>query len=103
MLSFLEYLIQQGLSAASVSNYLSILANFFTLYGWPEAVLHSRKTLLLLKVVKMHNPMKPKIKGVLSIATLKQLVLKLDQDVNLVVFKAIFICWPFLAFLDWHQ
>ena len=44
VLSFLEYLIQQGLAAPSVSNYLSILAHFFALYGWPEAVLHARKT-----------------------------------------------------------
>ena len=36
------------------------------LYAWPETVLHARKTLLG-KAVKIHNPMKPKTKGVLLI------------------------------------
>ena len=91
VLSFLEYLTQQGLSAASVSNYLSILVHFFAMYGWPEAVLHARKTILLIKAVKMHNPMKPKIKGVLSLNMFKQLMSHLVQDVNVVVFKAIYL------------
>ena len=91
VLSFLEYLIQQGLLAASVSNYLSILAHFFALYGWPEWVLHARKTLLLIKAVKMHNPMKPRIKYVLSGTMLKQLMAKVVKDVNIVVFKAIYL------------
>ena len=43
------------------------------LYGWPATVLHAIKTLLLVKAVKIHNPMKPKIKGVSSIGMLKQL------------------------------
>ena len=42
----------------------------------------------------MHNPMKLKIKGVLSIAILKQLILNLDQ-----VFKAIYL----LAFFGFFR
>ena len=57
------------------------------------------KTILLLKAVKMHKPMKPKIKGVLSITMLKQLMLNLVQDVNLVVFKAIYL----LAFFGFFR
>ena len=57
MLSFLEYLIQQNMSAASLSNDLSILTHFFAIYGWPETVLHARKTVLLFKAVKMHSSM----------------------------------------------
>ena len=91
VLSFLEYLIQQGLSASSVPNYLSILTHFFALYGWPKAVLHARKTLLLIKAVKMHNPMKPRIKGVLSLTMLKQLMLHVVKDVSMVVFTAIYL------------
>ena len=58
-----------------------------------------KKTLLLIKAVKMHNPMKPKIKGVLSVAMLKQLMLHLVKDVNVVVFKAIY--W--LAFFGFFR
>ena len=99
VLSFLEHLIQQGLSAASVSNYISILSHFFALYGWPEAVLHARKTLLLVKAVKMHNPMKPKIKGILSVTMLKELMFHVVKDVNALVFKAIYL----LAFFGFFR
>ena len=47
----------------------------------------------------MHNPMKPKIKGVLSVAMLKQLMLHLVKDVNVVVFKAIYL----LAFFGFFR
>ena len=64
-----------------------------------EVVLHARKTLLLIKAVKMHNPMKPKIKGVLSVTMLKQLMSHLVNDVNVMVFKAIYL----LAFFGFFR
>ena len=47
----------------------------------------------------MHNPMKPKTKGVLSVSMLKQLMLHLVKDVNVVVFKAIYL----LAFFGFFR
>ena len=43
--------------------------------------------------------MKPKIKGVLSLTMLKQLMLHVAKDVNMVVFKAIYL----LAFLGFFR
>ena len=74
VVAFLEYLVRSSLSAASLQNYLSALHHHFELYNWGVAALQGRRTLLLVKSIKMHNPLNPKIKGILSIDMLKGLL-----------------------------
>ena len=89
VLAFLEYLTRSSLSAASLQNYLSALHHHFELYNWSVAALQGRRTLLLVKSVKMHNPLKPKIKGILSIDMLKGLMSVLGTMPSAVVYQSI--------------
>ena len=67
VVTFLEYLVRSSLSVASLQNCLTGLSHYFALYSWSGAALQCRRTLLLVKAVKIYNPLKPKIKGILSV------------------------------------
>ena len=51
------------------------------------AALQGRRTLLLVKSVKIHNPLKPKIKGILSVDMLKGLMSVLATVPNAIVYE----------------
>ena len=87
--AFFEYLIYNKLAGPSLQNYVSILSHFFCMYGWPTAVLHSRKIKLMIKSVLTNNPLKPKVKGVLSVENLKQLILVMGTSAEYLVFKVL--------------
>ena len=55
VITFLEFLAQNLLSAASLQNYLTILGHYFVLFAWPKAALQARRTVLLIKSVKMNS------------------------------------------------
>ena len=89
--AFFEYLICNNLSGPSLHNYVSILYHFFCMYGWPTAALHSRKIKLMIKSVLTNNPLKPKVKGVLSVTNLKQLISVMNTAGEQLVFKVLFL------------
>ena len=89
VVAFLEFLVRSSLSAASLQNYLSALHHYFEMYNWSVTALQARRTLLLVKSVKIHNPLKPKIKGILSIDMLKGLISMLGSMPNAVVYQSV--------------
>ena len=89
VVAFLEFLVRSSLSAASLQNYLSALRHYFEMYNWSVTALQARRTLLLVKSVKIHNPLKPKIKGILSVGMLKDLISMLGSMPNAVVYQSI--------------
>ena len=91
VITFLEFLAQNSLSAASLQNYVTVLGHYFSTYAWPKAALQARRTVLLIKSVKMNSVMKPKVKGVMSIQMLKILVEKLQVMPNYLTYKAIML------------
>ena len=91
VIAFFEYLICNNLSSPSLHNYVSILHHFFGMYGWPTTALHSRKIKLMMKSVLTNNPLKPKVKGVLSVTNLKQLISVLNTAGEQEVFGALFL------------
>ena len=71
---FIEYLAQQGLRAQTVTNYVSVLSHYFTLYGLDTSILTSKLYSLAIKAVAHNAPLSFKVKGILSISKLRQLV-----------------------------
>ena len=91
VITFLEFLGQNSLSAASLQNYVTVLGHYFSMYAWPKAALQARRTVLLIKSVKMNSVMKPKVKGVMSIQMLKLLVEKLQVIPNDLTYRAMLL------------
>ena len=71
---FIEYLAQQGLRAQTITNYISVLAHYFTLYGLDTSVLSNRLYSLAIKAIAHNAPLSFKVKGILSVNKLKELV-----------------------------
>ena len=71
---FIEYLAQQGLRSQTISNYVSVLSHYFTLYGLDASVLNNRLYSPAIKAVAHNTPLSFKVKGILSINKLRQLV-----------------------------
>ena len=61
-------------SSVTVRNHISLLTHYFQIYNWPLEGLRSRQVLLFLKSLKYNGLVKPKIKGVLNITMLQELV-----------------------------
>ena len=88
---YLEFLIQNGLSAVSLHNALSVLQHYFALYSWNVANLSSRKVVLMCKSAKNNLPLKPKVRGIFTVDMLERL-LHLTSDLpNAETFKALFL------------
>ena len=88
---YLEYIAQNNLKIASLSNHVSVLKHYFGLFGWPISAFASRKVQLLLKSVQMNAKMQVSVKGVISIALLKKLVEYARKLHNGQVFSALFL------------
>ena len=58
----------------TVRNHISILTHYFQIYNWPLQGLQSRPVLLFVKSLKYNGLIKPKIKGILNITMLRELV-----------------------------
>ena len=86
-MSFLENLIANELSPASLENYIAILSHFFSIYGWLLDISNIRRLMLMVKSVRMNSNLKPKIKGVLTVNMLKKIITHLDDIMNAVSFK----------------
>ena len=88
---YLEFLIQNGLSAVSLHNALSVLQHYFALYSWNVANLSSRKVVLMCKSAKNNLPLKPKVKGIFTVDMLERLVHLTSDLPNAETFKALFL------------
>ena len=74
ILAYMELLAQNNLSSVTVKNHLSVLSHYFQLYNWPIESLQSRQVLMFVKSLKYNGLVKPKVKGVLNMGLLQQLV-----------------------------
>ena len=91
ILSYLEYLSQNGLKNCSLRNHLSILKHFFAMFNWSTVPLTTRKIHLFLKSVQVNTSMKVKVKGVFTVKMLEQLVKKSRSFQNGQIFAAVFL------------
>ena len=79
ILGFLEFVVQSGSKALTLSSYISVLKHFFNLYNINVTALSHRKVHLFIKSVSMNAVYTLKYKSTMSIHVLTQLV-KLCDD-----------------------
>ena len=91
VLCYLEFLVKNGVGSATLQNNISVLAHYFNIYQWPSKVLYSRKVTLFIKSVKIHVPCPIKVKNVITIALLKDLVKVSDHSIFGYTVKALYL------------
>ena len=87
---YLEYLVQQGLKCCSIRNLVSVLKHYFAMYNWPIVALSGRKMSLLLKSVQVNAKMSIKLKGIITLSMLENLINKTRMYANGDTFAALF-------------
>ena len=88
---FIEYLAQQGVRSQTLNNYITVLKHFFSLYNLDVSPLQSRSIQLAIRSVAYNTPLRFKIKGVLTINKLRQLIRALQGIHNENMYKAIML------------
>ena len=91
ILSYFEYLSQNGLRSCSLRNHLSILKHFFAMFNWSTVPLTTRNIHLFLRSVQVNATMTVKIKGVFTVKMLEQLVKKSRTFRNGHIFATVFL------------
>ena len=88
---------KNGVGSATLQNNISILVHYFNIYQWPSKVLYSRKVTLFIKSVKIHVSCSVKVKNVITIALLKDLVKVSNHSIFGHTIKALYLT-AFLGF-----
>ena len=91
VLSYLEFLVQNGLRATSLRNHLSTLKHFFSLFEWPTCVFHTRKVSLFIKSVQNNAPLNVRITGVFSVPMLRKLICVIQKYTDAKLYTALFL------------
>ena len=82
IITYLEFLVQNGLRATSLRNHMSILKHFFALFEWPTYVFGTRKVLLFIKSVQNNAALNIRITGVFSVSMLRKLIRTIQKYAN---------------------
>ena len=88
---FTEYMAQQGLRAQSLRNYLSVLKHYFAVYNMNLAATGHRSIQLAIKSVAYNAPLSFKVKGVITVNKLVQIIQAIGQMDNATTLKAIIL------------
>ena len=98
IIAFIEFLAKNGLTHASVCNYLSSLKTVFKLYQLPVHILDHEWVRLTLRSIALNVPVPLKIKGLFSIQHMYQLISLCNQIPYGLVYKSLFLS-AFFGFL----
>ena len=98
VIAFIELLVHNGIKHNSVLNYLSSIKAKFRLFNFSLAPLEHEWVALCLRSISLNVPVAKKLKGVLSLEQLEQIVDVCDTVQNGVIYKAVFLL-AFFAFL----
>ena len=90
---YLEFLVVNDLSVASIHNHLAVLHHYFALYQWPVQALSSRAVTMFCRSVKMNSKMKLKMKSIFTIPMLTHLIHYAMQEDNGPTYRAIFFAF----------
>ena len=96
ILSFLEFLTQNGSRTQSLTSYVSVLRHYFKLYDVDTTPLDHGKVHLFVKSVSINSTYTPRFETYLTIPLLLKLVKACDQLRFGYVYKSIFL----LAYFD---
>ena len=98
LLAFVECLSYNGLSLATVKNYVSAVKQQFQLYSLPLQQFAHPKLHLMYKSLSIHRPLNIKVKGVIDIPMLRSIMQQCEGMSNAIVYKALFLT-AFYSFL----
>ena len=98
LLSFMEFLSQNGHSKASIGNYMAAVRILHIVHGLPTQPFRDERIPLYLKALKITAPFAPASCPTLDISTLQALILHCDQLPHPIIFKALYLTC-FFSFL----
>ena len=98
LLSFMEFLHQNGHSKSNIANYMAAVRTLYIVHGLPTQPFRYQMIQLYLKALKIAAPFSPSIRSTLDIQTLKSLLLICDILPHPDVFKALYLTC-FFSFL----
>ena len=98
LLSFMEFLWQNGHSKANIANYVAALRTLYIIHGLPTQPFTDQRIQLYLKALKLNAPFQPTIRPTLDIAKLHSLLGFCESVPHSNVFKALYLTC-FFSFL----
>ena len=98
VLSFMEFLAQNGLSHSNIANHMAGIRALLIMYGLDTSPFKDERITLFLKSVKINAPLNPMISNLVSLDLLRQIVDSCDQLKDPLVFKALYL-FMFYSFL----
>ena len=98
VLSYLEFLVKNGIGSATLQNNISALVHYFSIYQWITKVLYSRKVTLFVKSEKVNVPFSVKVKNMITVSLLRSLVKVSDHPVFGYTMRTLYLTAFFLFF-----
>ena len=98
LLSFMEFLCQNGHSRANIANYMAAIRTLHILYGLSTHPFRDQRIQLYLKALKISAPLDPTIRPTLDIQKLQLLLMYCDTVPHSTIFKALYVTC-FFSFL----
>ena len=97
-LAFLEFLVFNQLSQASINNYLSAIKTMLQLYGIQSVAFRDHRVSYLMKALKLQAPLRVTLKSIIDIALLNEIVTSCNSMYMGQIYKACFLTsfFPFL-------
>ena len=98
LLSFLEYLHENNISAAQLQNYLSAIRAMHIAHGLETSPFKDERLPLFLKAIRIHRPFKPRVLAHLDIPFLEKIIHLCDHMQFPQIFKPLYLLM-FFSFL----
>ena len=98
LLSFMEFLNQNGHSKPNIANYMAAVRTLHIIYGLPALPFQDHRIQLYLKALQINAPLKPSSRPSIDISTLQALLAFCDTRPHPLTFKALYLTC-FFSFL----
>ena len=90
-LSYLEFLVDNGVSSHMISNHISAIRAMFVMYDLPYGVWNHPKIRYFVKSTKMTRPIALPKRNIINLNTLKSIIAATKKYSNSQVYKAVFL------------
>ena len=90
-LSYLEFLVDNGVSTHMISNHISAIRAMFVMYDLPYGVWNHPKIKYFVKSTKMTRPIALPKRNIINLNTLKSIIAATQKYSNSQVYKAVFL------------
>ena len=90
-LSYLEFLVDNGVSAHMISNHISAIRALSVVYDLPYGIWDHPKIKYFVRSTKMTRPIALPKRNIIDLNTLKTIIAATQKDSNAKVYKAVFL------------